>query len=259
MRINKKALIMEIVNPVMEEMGLELVCCKTGEWKWEKEIIGSKEYVEIMDFDGRISLVIGNQKGQKYKQGEALLRTIDNPRTTWWDWTYKDKSDASNREELYRNILFDFRDILQVNCESILNENAITVKNRVPNSKHFKLLCDVSLENVKAKYEELIMEVKDELDAVQLLMSKAAGMHEDSVEQVEEMLVLYAAVIVYIIMKQDGVRKKVDYEYQTLVVSKYDKRGYVGHSTNVLLDIFGIWKNPEKLSGEQRAVKAFFE
>lgn len=259
MKLNKTALIMEIINPVMEEQGLKMVYCKKGEWKWEKEILGSMECVEISDYDGYLDLVIGNRKGKKQGMGRNLLSTIKEPRTTKWDWAYKDKSDKSNREELYRNIILDFRDILIVNCEKILNENAITVKNRVPNSKHFEMLCNTSTEISKKSYEELAADRKDDLEIAYSLMAKVASMHGQPIEEVEEELVLYASVIEYIIMKLDNIRKKINYDYENIVLSKYDKNGYVCHSMNVLLEIFGAWERPELLEGRQRCIKKFFE
>lgn len=80
--MNKKKMIKEIIEPYMVENGLVLEEQERGYWSWYKEIEGEDEYISIWDFDGRLSMTIGNSCRVSHVPAENLLSTLKAPRTT---------------------------------------------------------------------------------------------------------------------------------------------------------------------------------
>lgn len=240
--MKRNELIINIIGPVMSEKGFELETDKRGYWRWKKIVLGEKEEVTLMDIQQIVRLTIGKAKrGVMFLSGDQLLHTLDNPRTKSEDWFYY-KSEGSQKQEIYENILKDIRDILVKNCDRILEEHAEKIKNAVPNKRHFEKLRD-NYEKIAEEYsQKYVTDNKDILEILDVIMYQISRMFEEPLQDVENDLLGFAAIMYYEVQKQYGGKLEVDEELENIMLVDVGKNKT---SYSFLLDIFGMWKNRE--------------
>lgn len=235
--MNKKSMIKEIIKPVMDEKGFVLISDKRGIWTWEKEVLGVKEKVNLWDFDGRLSLHIGiSRSGIEAVQASSLINTLESPRTDFGDWDY---SVSDDKETMYSNILLDYRDILIKNCDEAIQKNAKEISVVMENdSRRFNLLCNQFDELKRLYYDKFHVAEKEIVDVIGEVLDKVIECQGSPLSSVESELVGYAVLLESLLLEKKGVRKKLNYEYQSSVLT--DEHG---KSVNILSDIFYAWED----------------
>lgn len=253
----RKKLIQKIIGPVMIEKNLSLRSNSDGIWVWEKDMDGIMEEVNLWDMEGSLSMNIGLLKVMgKSISVQDLLETLEHPRTDRWEWDYW--TCRVEQEKLYENILLDMRDILIMHCDAVLEKNAEEVRKAIPNRKHFEKLRD--------HYEQLALEYRGKLgtegmDIVEICDAIAEQVKmrwNKSLEEVEDDLVGYAALLESEILRQYGGIRQVNEEKDAIVISKVGF-GRSTDSINVLGRIFWIWKGKEKIEIWRNQMKSFQE
>ena len=71
-----------------------------------------------------------------------------------WDYGWIGKTEEE-KEKLFRDILYDYRDILELNGDRIFEKIVTDYKNRLPNRKHYLLMLE--------HYDELEQKYRKEL------------------------------------------------------------------------------------------------
>ncbi len=237
-RINRNTMINGIIGQYMQEQGFELRTDKRSFWEWSKDILEINETVTIKDESQLIQLYFGNGVGkQGYVFGDKLLHTIDNQRTTAKQWNYwKYEGDL---KELYTDILWDIRDIIAVNWESILQELAIEEKKRVPNQRHFVMYRD----NFEAFASECLRKYHVEGESVgtvfETVMTQISTLFGKELEETEDILVGLAAMLEKTVVEQFGGKRKIS--ESAIVVTDIGKTRQI---YNFLLWVFHTWENP---------------
>ncbi len=249
--MNRKELMKKIIYPVMDDKGFQLKRSTKGIWEWEKEVSGIPENVMITDVSGRVSLTIGKSRGNvEAGRAESLIETIENPRTTMWDWTYEGAHTTfKSKEELYENILLDYRDIIVKNCDEVLLKNAEKLKRVVPNQKHFQYMCENHTQLAKICREEMAIKGESVQQILGLVMEKIKELSRKPLEEVEFELVSYAAFLEDIVLEHYGGIRKVNYEQESIMISgvgKYKK------SCNLLVDVFWMWEDNNRMDTLRR-------
>lgn len=252
----KKQLIQKIIGPVMIEKGLSLRSNSDGIWVWEKDMHGIMEEVNLWDMDRSLSMHIGLGKlGGEPALGNKLWKTLENPRTDWTEWAY---CIHTQKEKLYENILLDMRDILIMHCDAELERNAEEIRKAIPNRKHFEKLRD--------HYEQLALEYRgklgtrgmDILEICEAIAEQVKMRWNKPLEEVEDDLVGYAALLESEILRQYGGIREVNEEMDAIVISKVGF-GRFTDSFNVLTEIFWIWEGKDKLEIWWNLMKSFQE
>lgn len=252
----RKQLIQRIIGPVMIEKGLSLRSNSDGIWVWEKDMDGIMEEVNLWDMDGSLSMHIGLVKhGGKPALGNKLWETLENPRTDWAEWAY---CIHMQKDKLYENILLDMRDILIMHCDAELERNAEEIRKAIPNRKHFEKLRD--------HYEQLALEYRgklgtrgmDILEICEAIAEQVKTRWNKPLEEVEDDLVGYAALLESEILRQYGGIREVNEETDAIVISKVGF-GRSTDSFNVLKRIFWIWEGKDKLEIWWNLMKSFQE
>ena len=230
----------------MDDKGFQLKRSTKGIWEWEKEVSGIPENVMITDVSGRVSLTIGKSRGNvEAGRAESLIETIENPRTTMWDWTYEGAHTTfKSKEELYENILLDYRDIIVKNCDEVLLKNAEELKRVVPNQKHFQYMCENCVQLAKEYKEKLGCAGDNVRDIFEIVYERILLLSGKPLEAVENELVAYAALLEEEILKQYGGVRKINYEAQSIMIRDVGKRR---KSHNILLMIFFLWENTKRI------------
>ena len=96
----------------------------------------------ISDANGRLHMHIGIYGKGYDAQAEQFLGTLTAPRTSTWDWDYWRKESEEKKEKAYKDTLYDFRDILELNGKEIFEKIVTDYKNRIPNRKHYLLMME---------------------------------------------------------------------------------------------------------------------
>lgn len=254
--IRKKDLMKRIIYPVMEEMGFTLAEEGRGCWEWEKEIEGIEESVAIYDSDHRISLMIGKTMWNVLAiQGEELLQTLEQPRTTEWDWS--DKYKSGDRKERYEDILLDFRDILLKNCDIVLTEHARKVNRQVPNQKHYKYMYEHWEELTKENYKKLGIDGSQNImETFDIILEKVRERIGKPVEEVEKDLIGYAVLLESEMLRLYGGVREVSEKYGTVVISHVGKDS---RCFNGLVTIFWVWEDEEAMEDRRWEIRHLYE
>ena len=171
--MNKKKMIKEIIQPVMEEKGFELISDKRGNWTWVKEIQGLAEEVSVSDMDGGLFLDMGlSGFGVMLCQERNLWDTLEHPRTEMMDMYYRLSPDP---ESAFRNRLLDCRDILVKNVDRVLEENARSIKKPMEDQRRrFSLFRDKYAEYVEKNSIEYQNEKLTIYEVIEKVLQKIA-------------------------------------------------------------------------------------
>lgn len=240
----RKQLIQKIIGPVMIEKGLSLRSNSDGIWVWEKDMDGIMEEVNLRDMDGRLSMDIGLSKLEAEPAlGNNLLETLEHPRTDRWEWNYW--TCRVQQEKLYENILLDMRDILIMHCDAVLEKNAEEIRKTVPNRKHFERLRDHYEELAPEYHEKLEIEGLNIAEICRVIAEQIKMRQGRPLEQVENDLVGYAALLESEVLRQHGGIREVYEEKDAIVIGKLGF-GRWRDSMNALGEIFRVWKGLEK-------------
>ncbi|MBQ7954603.1 MAG: hypothetical protein IJ282_02525 [Lachnospiraceae bacterium] len=235
--MNKNKMIKEIISPVMEEKGFHFKRHVTGLWEWEKQIEDIREEVSIVDFRGAISLIIGkSMKGVCYVEGESLLSTLDNPRTKQSDWKYWETIDA----ELYKNILLDFKDILILNCDEVLKQHVKEIRSAIPNKKHFERYVEHFDELAEEGRNKLEISNQNVLEIWRIIMDNVRLLIGHPVEEVEDLLLGYAAFMEKEMLRQYGGRREINYDKENCRLCEVGK---TRSAFNFLAEMFWAWES----------------
>ena len=255
-KARKKQLIEKIIGPVMTEKGLSLRTNSDGIWVWEKDMDGIMEEVCLWDMEGSLSMQIGLMKlGVWPGLGNDLLETLEHPRTNWTEWTYWIRA---QKEKLYENILLDMKDILIMHCDAVLEKNAEELRKAIPNRKHFEKFRDHYDQLVLEYHERLGTRGMDILGVCESIAEQVKMRWGKPLEEVEDDLVGYAALLESELLQQYGGIRKVDEKMDAIVISEVGF-GRSRDSFNVLRDIFWIWEGKEKLEIWWNKMESFQE
>ncbi len=237
----KDMLVMEMINPLMENKGFILKRPEANFWQWEIWIDEVYQYVQLHDTKGCIYLVIG--RGEKHWPGEMLLPYMDNPRTNREQWRYGlFEKDGAGKEALFQDIFADCHDILEKYCDTILRECVEEMKNSVPNHHHF-LRFQQEYDALSAEYyEKLSMGDKNAMEALESVQQYMEPLRGKPVAEVETELLGLAAAYEKKILEEYGGEKGVREEMDSSYICKVGKKD---DSLNILLYIFGTWEREE--------------
>ena len=221
--MSKAKQIDKIIAPMMTEKGFELETDRRTYWRWKKMVSDVQEEVLIFDMQQLIQLTIGkSMNGVHFVLGDELLDTLDHPRTESDDWDYRG-CEKERKKELYENILYDMRDILEKNCDRILVEHAEAVKKALPNRKHFEKLRDHYDKMAEEYSQKYATQDKDMLEIFEIMMHEISGMSEKRIEEVEDELLGFAALMYSETLKRYGGIKTVYEEYENIMLTKVGK------------------------------------
>lgn len=250
--IRKKDLMKRIIYPVMEEMGFVLAKQDRDSWEWKKEVDGIEDIVTFYDFDHRVSFSIGKRIGDASPiRGEDLLQTLEQPRTTEWDWS--DKERPGDRRERYEDILLDFRDILLKNCDTVLKEHAEKLKKLVPNRKHFEYMCSHREELIEEYGRKLGIDGSQNIiESFDMILEKIRERIGKPLEEVERDLIGYAVLLESEILRLYGGVRGVNEEFGSVVLSEVGKKRDI---INILTRIFWVWKDGEVPENERAEIR----
>lgn len=220
----------------------------------EKKVKGIDESVMIFDSEGRLSLDIGISKMEaSAARGENLLSTLEHPRTNEWDWTYV--LHQKKRENIYEEILLDFRDILIKNCDEVIEKNVEQLKLVVPNEKHFELMCN-NRENLLEEYRaKLGITGQNIFEVLEIILKQIEGLYGEPLEMVENDLVGYAVVWEEEVLRQYSGSRDLDYLRCACLIENIGKEKYI---MNCLMDMFWIWKDPERAEYYKQKIESYF-
>lgn len=234
----KDMLIMEIINPLMENKGFTLKRPEANFWQWEIWIDEVYQYVQLHDTNGCIYLVIG--RGEKHWPGEMLLPYMDNPRTNREQWRYGlFEKDGIGKEALFQDIFADCHDILEKYCDTILQECVEEMKNSVPNHHHF-LRFQQEYDALSSEYyEKLAMGDQNAVEALESVKQYMEPLRGKPVAEVETELLGLAAAYEKKILEEYGGEKGVREEMDSSYICKVGKTKRV---LNILVSIFGVWE-----------------
>ena len=222
----------------MEQKGFVLKKPEINAWQWDIWIDKIYQHVQLYDTKGRIYLIIG--RGEKHWQGYALLTYIESPRTTKEQWRYGlFERDGIGKEELFRNIFEDCRDILEKFCDTIIKECVDDIKNKVPNQQHYqRFLKEFDTLSVEY-YQKLQLQDKDAFEALEIVKQLVETLRNRPIEEVEtDLLGAVAAYEKKLMELYGGVRGTNE-----MVNSCYIKGiGKNKRTLNMLVDICFAWK-----------------
>lgn len=236
--MNKNKMIKEIIEPYMEANGFVKQPKQRGFWCWKKEIQGIPQSITITDIQGMVSMELGTSAcGIPHVPAANIMSNLHNPRTKMWDWTYRFYE--GDKELLYENILKDFRDLLEICGERVLLEHTEKRKKSIPNRRHFYYLSEHYDELVKKYSEQLAFRDESIIEKWEVIADKIIALSESPVEEVEEQLLGYVAVMETEMIQMYGGRRGIDTEAETcyVLVGKKEK------VFNFLTRFFSLWKN----------------
>jgi len=253
-KMNKNKLVLEIVNPIMIEKGFQLERVGSA-WFWIKEVSGTKQEVYIVDRNGMLDLHIGSGRGDvSGMSGYVLHQTLDNPRTDTSEWSYLFQEDR--KEHLYEDILKDFKDIIEKNCDYLLEEIAEAVKKVVPNKKHFMYLYENHIELAKTYRKKCGIVDQDILTVAEILLDNVEKLIGKPLNEVENDLIGMAVVFEEELIKQYGGKRSLNLEYSTSVINGVGK---INRSFGVLVDFFKAWKSHDMLDFKRKQYETWYD
>ena len=252
----KKALVKKIIFPVMKKMGLVLRSYDCGTWIWEKEMDGVLEEVELLDMNGRVFLRIGRDRNDVWPEwGTKLLKKMEAPRTDSCGWGHYSLSPTEGKA-LYEDILLDIRDILERFCDSILKENADGMKKTVPNRKHYEYMCENRERLIEEYREKLGVDGQGIMEIYVLMEDRLRQLCRKPLEEVENELMGYTALLEEEILRQYGGIRKISDKYGTIIISKVG-RGVYKRSFNMMVDMFWAYKSEKNIGVVGERLRSF--
>lgn len=183
------------------------------------------------------------------------MDTLTVPRTSVWDWDYCRKETEEKKEKAYKDTLYDFRDILELNGNEIFEKIVTDYKNRIPNRKHYLLMME--------HYDELEQKYSKELhpekcNIVELWEKIAAGVEEarkHPLEEIEERLVGYVAVMETEIIKRYGGERGNNPDAESCFICNVGKSR---DTINFMGRFFLLWKNEDVRDWEKREIEDLY-
>ncbi|MBD5534667.1 MAG: hypothetical protein HDQ99_03195 [Lachnospiraceae bacterium] len=237
--------IKEIINPLMEGKGYAFSRIDRNSWQWDKYIDDIYQSVGVYDVRGSMNLSIGD--GLSQKPGYALLSKLRKPRTTEKQWSGGIRG-WEGKEELIRDIILDYRDILEKCCDETIQECVETEKNKLPNRGHYLRFCAEYDTLSEEYYGKMGMEKKDIREILSDIKARMEELRDKDVREVETELLGMAAAYEKRILEEYGGEKKNNERPATCTIDNVGEKRML---YNVLGDIFhafsksqngGAWK-----------------
>ena len=237
--------IKEIINPLMEGKGYAFSRIDRNSWQWDKYIDDIYQSVGVYDVRGSMNLSIGD--GLSQKPGYALLSKLRKPRTTEKQWSGGIRG-WEGKEELIRDIILDYRDILEKCCDETIQECVETEKNKLPNRGHYLRFCAEYDTLSEEYYGKMGMEKKDIREILSDIKARMEELRDKDVREVETELLGMAAAYEKRILEEYGGEKRNNERYATCTIDNVGEKRML---YNVLGDIFhafsksqngGAWK-----------------
>ena len=188
----------------MDKNGFTLAKYERGDWYYRKKIEGALLEICISDANGRLHMHIGIYGKGYDAQAEQFLGTLTAPRTSTWDWDYWRKESEEKKEKAYKDTLYDFRDILELNGKEIFEKIVTDYKNRIPNRKHYLLMMEHYDELEKKYSEELCPEKCNIVELWEKIAAWVEKVRKYPLEEIEERLIGYVTVMETEMIKRYG-------------------------------------------------------
>ena len=253
--MNKRKIVKEIINPYMDKNGFTLEKYERGDWSYRKKIDEALLEINIADANGRLHMHIGVY-GRAYDvQAEQFIDTLPSARTSMMDWDYGwiGKTEEE-KEKLFRDILYDYRDILELNGDRIFEKIVTDYKNRLPNRKHYLLMLE-HYDELEQKYrKELCPEECDILELWEKVAAWVENVRKDPLEEIAERLVGYVTVLETEMIKRYGGKRENDSDREACVI-------YAGKNHqlfNFLSNFFWLWQHEDMNNREKREMENWY-
>lgn len=152
------------------------------------------------------------------------------------------------KEELIRDIILDYRDILEKCCDETIQECVETEKNKLPNRGHYLRFCAEYDTLSEEYYGKMGMEKKDIREILSDIKARMEELRDKDVREVETELLGMAAAYEKRILEEYGGEKKNNERPATCTIDNVGEKRML---YNVLGDIFhafsksqngGAWK-----------------
>ena len=170
-----------------------------------------------------------------------------------WDYGWIGKTEE-DKEKLFRDILYDYRDILELNGDRIFEKIVTDYKNRLPNRKHYLLMLE-HYDELEQKYrKELCPEECDILELWEKVAAWVENVRKDPLEEIEERLVGYVTVLETEMIKRYGGKRENDSDREACVI-------YAGKNHqlfNFLSNFFWLWQHEDMNNREKREMENWY-
>ena len=251
--MNKRRIVKEIMNPYMDKNGFTLAKYERGDWYYRKKIEGALLEICISDANGRLHMHIGIYGKGYDAQAEQFLGTLTAPRTSTWDWDYWRKESEEKKEKAYKDTLYDFRDILELNGKEIFEKIVTDYKNRIPNRKHYLLMMEHYDELEKKYSEELCTEKCNIVELWEKIAAWVEKARKYPLEEIEERLIGYVTVMETEMIKRYGGERENNQDAESCFICNV---GNSRDTINFMARFFLLWKNKDAKDWEKREIES---
>ena len=240
----------------MDKTGFKLEKYEWGDWSYRKEMDGALLEICISDARRRrLHMHIGVYGRAYDAQAEQYIDTLPSPRTSTLEWDYGwVKETEEEKEKLFRDILYDFRDILELNGDRIFEKIVTNYQNRLPNRKHYLLMME-HYDELEQKYrKELCPEECDILELWGKIATWVEKVRMNPLEKIEERLVGYVTVLETEMIKRYGGQRENNPNAESCFICA----GKNNRLFNFLADFFWLWKHEDTNSMLKREMETWY-